>query len=162
MATILSPLIIYGDSRKTKLPLLHNTRLHVPEGNFGNIRHSTVEWMPGDRTSLSLDASLVIPTCVLRFEASRRARIPVQHEAVLLVQLVLVLWLNLVILWFCGEQPQTPRADSRREPLPCTGSCPRLRLAFLATMRPALDPTGHQVPWVRPTCPSTPWRPHKA
>jgi hypothetical protein len=30
--------------------------------------------MPGERNLLSLDASLVIPTCVLRFEASRRRR----------------------------------------------------------------------------------------
>jgi hypothetical protein len=30
--------------------------------------------MPGDRNLLSLDASLAIPTCVLRFEASRRQR----------------------------------------------------------------------------------------
>jgi hypothetical protein len=30
--------------------------------------------MPADRNLLSLDASLAIPTCVLRFEASRRQR----------------------------------------------------------------------------------------
>jgi hypothetical protein len=30
--------------------------------------------MPGDRNLLSLDASLAIPTCVLRFEAFRRQR----------------------------------------------------------------------------------------
>jgi hypothetical protein len=30
--------------------------------------------MPGDRNLLSLDASLAIPTCVLRFEASQRRR----------------------------------------------------------------------------------------
>jgi hypothetical protein len=32
------------------------------------------------------------------------------------------------------------------ELLPYTGSDRRLRLAFHATMRPALDPTGHRVP----------------
>jgi hypothetical protein len=76
MAGILSPLSIYGDSRKTKLPLLHNTRIHTLEGHFRNSRRSTIGRMPGDRTSLSLDASLAIPTRVLRFEASRCARIP--------------------------------------------------------------------------------------
>jgi hypothetical protein len=76
MAAILPPLSLYGDSRKTKLPLLHKTRIHAPEGHFGNSRRSTIGRMPGDRTSLSLDASLVIPTRVLLFEASRRARIP--------------------------------------------------------------------------------------
>jgi hypothetical protein len=58
MAAILSPLSIYGDSRKTKLPLLHKTKTHTPEGHFGNSRRSTIGRMPGDRTSLSLDASL--------------------------------------------------------------------------------------------------------
>jgi hypothetical protein len=31
-------------------------------------------------------------------------------------------------------------------------NCPRLRLAVLATMRPALDPAGHRVPRTKPTC----------
>jgi hypothetical protein len=144
MAAILSPLSLYGGSRKTKLLLLHNTRIHTPEGHFGNSRCSTIRRMLDDRTSLSLDASLVIPTRVLRFEVSRRARLlsaPAEPP-------VLVLWLNQVTRRFCGEPPQTPRADSGREPLPCTGSYPRLRLAFLATMRPTLDP-------VRPPSPSS-------
>jgi hypothetical protein len=88
--------------------------------------------MPGDRTLLSLDASLVILTRVLRFEASRRARIPSPPAE----PPVLVLWLNQVTRQFCGEPPQIPRADSGCEPLLYISSCPRLRLAFLATMRP--------------------------
>jgi hypothetical protein len=84
-------------------------------------------------------------------EASRHARIPSLSTE----SLVLVLWLNQVTRRFSGEPPQTPRADSGCEPLPCTGSGRRLRLAFLATMRPALDPAGHRVPQVRPTCLST-------
>jgi hypothetical protein len=158
MAAILSPLSIYGDNRKTKLPLLHNTRIHTPEGHFGNSRRRAIGWMPGDRTSRTLDASLAIPTRGLRFEASRHARIP----SLLAEPPVLILWLNQVTRWFCGEPPQTPRADSGHEPLPCTGSCPRLRLAFLATMRPALDPAGHRFPQAEPTCISTPRRPRKA
>jgi hypothetical protein len=158
MVAILSPLSIYGGNRKTKLPLLHNTTIHASEGHFGNSRHSTIRRMPGDRTSLNLDASLAIPMRVLSFEASRRARIPSPP----IEPTVLVLWLNQVTRRFCGEPPQTPRADSSREQLPCTDSCPRPLLAFLATMRPALDPTGHRVPRVRPTCLSTPRRPCKA
>jgi hypothetical protein len=98
MAAILPPLSLYGDSRKTKLPLLHKTRIHAPEGHFGNSRRSTIGRMPGDRTSLSLDASLVIPTCVLHFEASRRARIPSPPAE----NPILVLWFNQVtrpVLW---------------------------------------------------------------
>jgi hypothetical protein len=59
-------------------------------------------------------------------EASRHAWIlspPVEPP-------VLVLLLNQVTQRFWGEPPQTPRADYGREPLPCTGSCPRLCLAF--------------------------------
>jgi hypothetical protein len=73
----------------------------------------------------------------------------------------LVLWLNQVTQRFLGEPLQTPRADSSCEPLPYTGSDRRLRLAFLTTMRPALDPAGHRVPRVRPTCLSTPRRPRR-
>jgi hypothetical protein len=138
MAAVLSPLSIYGDNRKTKLPLLHKTRIHTPEGHFGNSHRSTIGPMPGDRTSLSLDASLAIPTHVLRFEASRRARIPSPPAE----PPVLVLWFNQVTRRFSGEPQQTPCADSGCEPLPCIGADRRLRLAFLATMRPALDPTG--------------------
>jgi hypothetical protein len=158
VAAILSPLSIYGDNQKTKLPLLHKTRIHTPEGHFGNICRSTIGRMPGDRTSLSLDASLAIPTRVLRFESSRRARIPSPPAE----PPVLVLCLNQVTRQFCGEPPQTPHADSGRELLPYTGSCPRLHLAFLATMQPALDLAGHRVPQAEPTCLSTPRRPRKA
>jgi hypothetical protein len=110
-------------------------------------------------------ADRVLPMQALRsrhasagFEASRRVRIPSPPAE----PPVLVLWLNQVISRFSGELPQTPRAGSGREPLPCTGSGRRLRLAFLTTMQPALDPVGHRVPRVRPTCLSTPWRPRKA
>jgi hypothetical protein len=59
-------------------------------------------------------------------ESSRRARIPSPPAE----PSVLVLWLNQVTRRFSGEPLQTPRADSGREPLPCTGSGQRLRLAF--------------------------------
>jgi hypothetical protein len=158
IVTILSTLGLYGGNRKTKVPLKPNTRIHTPEGHFGNSRRNIIKRMPSDRTLLSLDASLAILTRVLRFEASRRARIPSPPAE----PPVLVLWLNQVTRWFFGEPPQTPRADSGRESLPYTGSCPRLHLAFLATMRPALDPAGHWVPQAEPTCLSTPWRPCKS
>jgi hypothetical protein len=134
MAAILSPLSIYGDSLKTKIPL------KPTKGTLGIWLSSTIRRMPGDHPMCSLDASLVIPTCVFRFEASRRAQIsspPVKHP-------VLVLWLNQVTRQFYGELSQTPRAESGSEPLPYTSSCPRLRLAFIATMRPALDPASHR------------------
>jgi hypothetical protein len=73
-----------------KLPLLHNTRIHAPEGHFGNFGRSTIGRMPGDRTSLHLDASLAIPTRVLLFEVSQCAWVlspPAEPP-------VLALWLN--------------------------------------------------------------------
>jgi hypothetical protein len=91
-------------------------------------------------------------------EASRPTQIPSPPTE----PPVLVLWLNQVTRRFCGEPPQTLRADYGREPLPYTGSCSRLRLAFLVTMRPAPDPAGHRVPRAEPTCLSTPWRSRKA
>jgi hypothetical protein len=36
------------------------------EGEFGNLCYRSIRRMPGDRNLLSLDASLVIPTRVLR------------------------------------------------------------------------------------------------
>jgi hypothetical protein len=91
----------------------------------------------------------VLPTQALRSrhvsagtEASRHARIPSPPVE----PPVLVLWLNQVTRRFCGQPPQTPRADSGLEPLLRTVSCPLLYLVFLTTMRPALDPTGHRVP----------------
>jgi hypothetical protein len=91
-------LSLYGGHRKTKIPLLHNTRIHAPEGHFGNSHLSTIGRMPGDRNSFSLDASLAIPTRVLHFEVSRRAQIPSPSVE----PPVLALWLNQTtptVLW---------------------------------------------------------------
>jgi hypothetical protein len=105
MAAILSPLSLYGGNRENKLPLLHNTRIHTREGHFGNSRRSTIGQMPGGRTSLSLDASLTMPTHVLLFEVSQRTQIPSPPAE----PPVLDLWLNQGTRRFCGELPQTPR-----------------------------------------------------
>jgi hypothetical protein len=40
------------------------------KGTLGICLRNTIGRMPDDRNLLSLDASLAIPTCVLRFEAS--------------------------------------------------------------------------------------------
>jgi hypothetical protein len=49
------------------------------EGEIGNLCHRSIGRMPGDRNLLSLDASLAIPTRVLRFEVSElRRRTPVR------------------------------------------------------------------------------------
>jgi hypothetical protein len=98
VVAILSPLGLYGGNRKTKLPQLHNTRIHALEGHFGNSHRSTIRRMPGDRTSLHLDASLATPMCVLCFEVSRRTQIPPPPAE----SSVLALWLNQgtsTVLW---------------------------------------------------------------
>jgi hypothetical protein len=49
------------------------------EGEIVNLCHRSIGRMPGDCNLLSLDASLAIPTCVLRFEVSGlRRRTPVR------------------------------------------------------------------------------------
>jgi hypothetical protein len=99
--------------------------------------------MPGDRNLLSLDASLAIPTRVLRFEASRRLR-PGRSDRppgqldwpggqtappgrldrprwphLLIESPASVLWLNRVTQWFFGGPLQTPRTrcSLRQSPL---------------------------------------------
>jgi hypothetical protein len=76
--------------------------------------------MPGDRTSLSLEASLAIPTCVLRFKASGALRpqtgqtrfpnrsgrfCPDSHTR----SSASALWLSRVTQWFSGEPLQALR-----------------------------------------------------
>jgi hypothetical protein len=144
------------DGQMTKLPIDLEMRYTPLRGNMVN---------SSSLHDHAFAAVRVLPTQGLQsrhvsagIEASRRARIlspPTEPP-------VLVLWLNQVTRRFCGEPQQTPRLDSGHEPLPCTGSSRRLRLAFLAMMWPALDPVGHRVPRVEPTCLSTPWRPRKA
>jgi hypothetical protein len=57
-------------SLKSKMPLRCKLRYTPTKGTLGVCVRSTIGRMPSDRTSRSLDASLVIPTRVLRFEAS--------------------------------------------------------------------------------------------
>jgi hypothetical protein len=111
-----------------KLPLLHKSKIHALEGHFalGTSRRSTIRWMARDRTLLSNDASLAIPTCALRFEVfgsphCTRVRPmllssqigPHQSDrpgAVALQSSVLALWHSQGTHWFCGEPLQTPWA----------------------------------------------------
>jgi hypothetical protein len=63
--------------------------------------------------------------------------------------------------------PRTTHGPHHRKPrlqtpvVSCYPAPRRLRLAFPATMRPALDPAGQRVHQVRPTCLSTPRRPRR-
>jgi hypothetical protein len=159
MAAFLSPLSLYGGNWKTK-PYYMKVR-YTPQRARWNSRRSTIGRMSGNRTPLSLNASLAIPMRVLRFEVSRRARI----SSLSVESSVLALWLNQGTRRFCGEPPQTlqtqcslhanpthdlaatlSRLDLGFEAQPRNST--RLRLVFLATMRPALDP-------VRPPGPSS-------
>jgi hypothetical protein len=101
--------------------------------------------MPGDRTLRSLDASLAIPTRVLRFEDSRLRRCTLVRSVLLTGQngphrshrsdppvrpvwrccstvfssSVLALWINQETQLFSGEPPETPqtRCSLRQSPL---------------------------------------------
>jgi hypothetical protein len=79
MAAILSHHGLYGGNRKSKIPLLNNWGYKPLKGGFESLQIFPIGRMPGDRTLLSLDASHVIPTRVLRFEDSGlRRRTPVR------------------------------------------------------------------------------------
>jgi hypothetical protein len=60
--------------RNTKIPLKPKLGYTPTKGILGICLYSTITRMPGDRTSRSLDASLAIPTCVLRLKASGALR----------------------------------------------------------------------------------------
>jgi hypothetical protein len=132
-------------TRKTKLPLRPKLGYTRTKGTLGKCLRNTIGRMPDDRNLLSLDASLAIPTRVLRFEDSGlRHRTPVRP--VLLTSQtsthwsdrsdplvrpvrccctsvfgssVLALWINQGTQWFPSEPPETPRTrcSLRQSPL---------------------------------------------
>jgi hypothetical protein len=127
-----------GGNRKSKIPLLNNLGYKPLKGGFGSLQVFSIGRMPGDRNLLSLDASLAIPTCVLRFEDSGlRRRTPGQTGAphrsdryppvrpvwrccsTVFGSLVLALWINQGTQWFCCEPLETPRTrcSLRQSPL---------------------------------------------
>jgi hypothetical protein len=118
MAAILSHLGYMEASWKTKIPLKSKLGYMPTKGTLGICPCSTIGQMPGDRTSRSLDTSLVIPTRVLRLEASSALRPktgqtgspnwsgqfwPDSHAR----SSASALWLSQVTWWFSGEPPQT-------------------------------------------------------
>jgi hypothetical protein len=107
-------------SLKSKIPLRPKLRYTPTKGTLGICLRSTIRWMPGDRTSRSLDASLAIPMHVLRLEASGALRPqtgqtgppnrsgqfwPGSHAR----SLASALWLSRVTRWFSSEPLQTPQ-----------------------------------------------------
>jgi hypothetical protein len=118
------------------------------------------------RTPRPPDASHAIPPRVLRFEASRHARIPspscwafgLGFEAQTK---------KLSSDGFVGKPPNLAcSARPPAKPLDSTATVhrldrPRLRLARLATMWPAPNPAVHRVPRTEPTCFSISRRPLK-
>jgi hypothetical protein len=119
------------------------------------------------RTPRPPDASHAIPPRVLRFEASRHARIPFPSCS--------AFGLGFEAQTkkpssdgFVGKLPN-PACSARppTKPLDLTATVhqlnrPRLRLARLATMWPAPSPAVHRVPRTEPTCLSISRRPLKA
>jgi hypothetical protein len=176
----------YGGNRKTKITLRPKLGYTPTKGTLGICLRSTIGRMPGDRTSHSFDASLAIPTCVLRLEASdtrrpqtgqtcspnRSGRFwPGSHAR----SSASALWLSQVTRWFSSEPVRTwcslrqsplmtrlPRSPSSTLVLRLNQeTVHQLHLVVLATMRPALDPAGNRVPRTKPTCLLHTWRPHQ-
>jgi hypothetical protein len=159
------------------------------KGTLGNCRCKSIRRLPGDCTSLSLDASLR-SRCVSstsKLPGALRSQIdqtgftnrsgrfwPVSHAR----SSTLALWLSQVTEWFSGEPLYTPRTWCSLCQSPLMTRLPQspgstlvlrlnqetvhqLHLAVLATMRPALDPAGQHVPWTKPTCLLHTRRPHR-
>jgi hypothetical protein len=74
MAVILSPLGLYEGNRKVKLPYYIKLRYMPLKGLLGIFIVQPSDGCPVTTNLLSLNASLEIPMCVLRFEASGRGR----------------------------------------------------------------------------------------
>jgi hypothetical protein len=104
------------------MPLKPKLRYTPTKGTLGICLRSTIGRMPGDRTSRSLDASLAIPTRVLRLEASgalrpqtgqtgspnRSGRFRPDSHA---LSSASALWLSRVTRWFSGEPPKPRELD---------------------------------------------------
>jgi hypothetical protein len=114
-------------------------------GEFGNLCHRSIGRMPDDRNLLSLDASLAIPTRVLRFDFSRLRRHTPVRPVLLTGQTsthrsdrsdplvrpvrccctsvfgssVLALWINQGTQWLFGEPLETLQTwcNLRQSPL---------------------------------------------
>jgi hypothetical protein len=100
------------------------------EGEIGNLCHCSIRQMLGNRNLLSLDASLAIPTRVLRFEVSGlHRRTPVRPVWSCCISVfsssVLALWINQGTQWFSGEPLETPRTRCSLRQSPLMNRLPR-------------------------------------
>jgi hypothetical protein len=151
----------------TRLPLTQLLAIQPTQGHLCNVcgsGHRTATPLPHPASS---HASHAIPPRVLRFEASRHARIPSPS--------CWALGLGFEAQakksssdGFVGKPPN-PACSARppAKPLDSTATLhqldrPRPRLARLATMWPAPSPAIHLVPRTEPTCLSISRRPLKA
>jgi hypothetical protein len=118
-------------------------------------------------TSRPPDASHAIPPRVLRFEASRHARIP--SPSCWVFRLGFEAQTKKPSSDGFVGKPPNPACSARppAKPLDSTATVhrldrPRPHLVHLATMWPAPSPAVHRVPRTEPTCPSICRRPLKA
>jgi hypothetical protein len=153
MAAILSPLSIYGDSRKTKLPLLHNTRIHT----LGILVVAPSDGCP-------MIAPRLASTQVLRPDACPPLRSFLARPDPVSARRASGLGFvaqpsNPTVLWWTAANPAyrlRSWATTLHRLLSTTSSC------FSCHLAARTWPAGHRVPRVRPTCLSTPRRPRKA
>jgi hypothetical protein len=121
-------------TRKTKLPLMPKLGYTPTKGTLGNCLCNKC---PATANFLSLDASLAIPTRVLRFKVFGLRRLALVRPVLLtgdryppvrpvrccytsvFGSLVLALWINQGTQWFSSEPPETPRTrcSLRQSPL---------------------------------------------
>jgi hypothetical protein len=101
-------------TERQNYPLVLTLGYTPPKGTLGSIVFAPSDECPATAKLLSLDASLAIPTHVLRFEVYRlRRHTPVRPVRCCCTSVfgssVLSLWINQGTQWFSGKPPKTQR-----------------------------------------------------
>jgi hypothetical protein len=134
VVAILSPLSLYGGHRKTKLPLLHNTRIYAPKGTLGILVVAPSDGCLATSTHLASTQAL---RSRLVSSASKSLDSPGSH----LRPPSLRFWLcgsTNQPRRFCGELPQTSRTRCSLHTSPThelAATLSRLNLGFEAQPR---------------------------
>jgi hypothetical protein len=144
VAAILSPLGLYGGNRKMKLSLLHERKIHNPQGKYGQDLVFLIKRPRLLRSLRPSDAIPAIPPRVPWYRSFSTCSDPVSTRRVSRLGFV-TQPSNMMVLWWTSTNPscrlQLWAATLHR-------LSPRLGIAFLVTVQPALDP-------IRPMGPSS-------
>jgi hypothetical protein len=174
VVAILSPLSLYGGHRKTKLPLLHNTRIYAPKGTLGILVVAPSDGCLATSTHLASTQALrsrLVSSASKSLDSPGSISVRRASDFGFVAQPS-----NPDGFVVNCRKPRGLGAASTPVPLMnwlprCPGSILVLRLnqetipdfvlLFLPQCGPQLISFGHRVRRAEPTCLSTPRRPHR-